>query len=93
MTSLESGYLILIGKTNEHLWDEFFKSMNNYPGLTWEFNAPSDKVDFMELTITITEGQISTSLFEKPLNLHLYIPPHSPPPPGLLPGIVHGKLF
>ena len=22
-------------QTNEHLWDEFTKSMNNYPGLTW----------------------------------------------------------
>ena len=67
--------------------------MNNYPGLTWEFNAPTNKVDFMDLTISITNGQISTSLFEKPLNLHLYIPPHSAHPPGLLPGIVHSTLF
>ena len=78
---------------NAHLWDEFTKSMNNYPGLTWEFNAPSDKVDFMDLTISIKNGQISTSLFEKPLNLHLYIPPHSAHPPGLLSGIVHSTLF
>ena len=48
--------------------------MNNYPGLTWEFNAPSDKVDFMDLTISIKDGHISTSLFEKPLNL-IYIYP------------------
>ena len=80
-------------QTNVHLWDEFTKSMNNYPGLTWEFNALSDKVDFMDLTITITDGQISTSLFKKPLNLHLYIPPHSAHPPGLLPGIVYSTLF
>ena len=67
--------------------------MNNYLGLTCKFNAPSDKVDFMDLTISIKNGQISTSLFEKPLNLHLYIPPHSDHPPGLLPGIVHSTLF
>ena len=67
--------------------------MNNYPGLTWEFNAPSDKVDFMDLTISINIGQISTSLFEKPLNLQLYIPRQSAHPPGLLPGIVHSTLF
>ena len=47
----------------------------------------------MDLTISITNGKISTSLFEKPLNLHLYIPPHSAHPPGLLPGIVHSTLF
>ena len=67
--------------------------MNNYPGLTWEFNPPSDKVDFMDLTISIHKGKITTSLFEKPLNLHLYIPPHSAHPPGLLPGIVHSTIF
>ena len=78
---------------NKRLWDEFTKSMNNYPGLTWEFNPPSDKVDFMDLTISIHKGKITTSLIEKPLNLHLYIPPHSAHQPGLLPGIVHSTLF
>ena len=67
--------------------------MNAFPGLTWEFEDPSDKVNFMDLTITIQNGHVSTSLFEKPLNLHLYIPPHSAHPPGLLPGIVHSTLF
>ena len=75
------------------LWDEFKQSMNAFPGLTWEFEDPSDKVNFMDLTITIKNGHVSTSLFEKPLNLHLYIPPHSAHPPGLLPGIVHSTLF
>ena len=67
--------------------------MNDYPGLPWEFNVPTNKVDFMDLTISITSGQISMSMFEKLLNLHLYIPPHSAQPPGLLPGIVHSTLF
>ena len=67
--------------------------MNTFPGLTWEFEDPSDKVNFMDLTITIQNGHTSTSLFEKPLNLHLYIPPHSAHPPGLLPGIIHSTLF
>ena len=67
--------------------------MNTFPGLTWEFEDPSDEVNFMDLTITIQNGHISTSLFEKPLDLHLYIPPHSANPPGLLPGIVHSTLF
>ena len=78
---------------NERLWDEFTKTMNNYPGLTWEFNKPSHRVDFMDLTISIHNGKITTSLYEKPLNLHLYILPHSAHPPGLLPGIVHSTLF
>ena len=47
----------------------------------------------MDLTISIKNGRISTTLFKKPLNLHLYIPPHSAHPPRLLPGIVHSTLF
>ena len=80
-------------KINSQLWEEFTSSMNNYPGLTWEFNIPTNKVDFMDLTISITNGNISTSLFGKPLNLHLYIPPDYAHQPGLFPGIVHSTLF
>ena len=93
MTSLEYGCPTQTPKINSQLWDKFTTSMNNYPGLTWEFNKPTNQVDFMDLTISITNGNISTSLYEKPLNLHLYIPPHSAHPPGLLPGIVHSTLF
>ena len=45
-------------KNNSQLWDEFTASMNNYPGLTWEFNTPTNKVDFIDLTISITNGNI-----------------------------------
>ena len=46
------------------------------------------------MTISINKSnKIEPTLFEKRLNLHLYIPPHSVHPPGLLPGIVYGTLF
>ena len=46
------------------------------------------------MTISINKSNnIETTLFKKQLNLHLYIPPHSAHPPGLLPGIVCGTLF
>ena len=46
------------------------------------------------MTITINNlNIIEMTLFEKRLNLHLYIPPHSAHPPGLLPGIVYSTLF
>ena len=68
--------------------------MNAFPGLTWEFSEQAKTVDFMDMTISINKSnKIETTLFEKQLNLHLYIPPHSAHPPGLLPGIVYGTLF
>ena len=75
-------------------WNEFKQKMNSFPGLTWEFSERSKMVDFMDMTITINNSNmIDTTLFEKRLNLHLYIPPHSAHPPGLLPGIVYSTLF
>ena len=75
-------------------WNEFRDKMNAFPGLTWEFSERSKSIDFMDMTISINNSnKIETTLFEKRLNLHLYIPPHSAHPPGLLPGIVYGTLF
>ena len=75
-------------------WDNFKNKMNAFPGLTWEFSERAKTIDFMDMTISINKSnKIETTLFEKRLNLHLYIPPHSAHPPGLLPGIVNGTLF
>ena len=75
-------------------WNEFKDKMNAFPGLTWEFSERAKSIDFMDMTISINNSnKIETTLFEKRLNLHLYIPPHSAHPPGLLPGIVYGTLF
>ena len=70
------------------------KKMNAFPGRTWEFSERAKTIDFMDMTISINNSnKIETTLFKKRLNLHLYIPPHSAHPPGLLPGIVCGTLF
>ena len=75
-------------------WTEFRDKMNSFPGLTWEFSERAKSIDFMDITISINNSnKIETTLFEKRLNLHLYILPHSAHPPGLLPGIVYGTLF
>eukprot|EP00957_Ditylum_brightwellii_P148309 11291459-Ditylum_brightwellii.AAC.1 len=46
----------------------------------------------MDLTITIKDGKITTKLYEKSLNLYLYIPPHSAHPPGVLNGIIFDQI-
>mmetsp|Transcript_52022 Transcript_52022/g.156125 ORF Transcript_52022/g.156125 Transcript_52022/m.156125 type:complete len:88 (+) Transcript_52022:35-298(+) len=42
----------------------------------------------MDLLKIINREKIFTNLYEKALNLHLYIPPHSSHPPGVLSGLV-----
>ena len=47
----------------------------------------------MDMTIAINNRKITTTVYEKPLALHLYIPPHSCHPPGVLTGLVMGMVM
>ena len=47
----------------------------------------------MDMTISIREDLIITSLYEKAMKIYLYIPPHSNHPPGVLTGILSGNIF
>eukprot|EP00957_Ditylum_brightwellii_P085513 6504111-Ditylum_brightwellii.AAC.1 len=61
-------------------------------GLEWEVIESNTSAVFMDLTISIKNGKIHTTRFEKSLNLYLYIPPHSAHPPGALNGIIFGQI-
>ena len=59
-----------------------------------QIQTKNECIPWPHITITINNSNIiERTLFEKRLNLHLYIPPHSAHPPGLLPGIVYSTLF
>ena len=86
--------MIVDADNNDARWTRF-QAETNCPmyKLQWDFSPLSKTIDFMDLTLSIADGRVTTSLYEKPSNLHLYIPPHSCHPPGLLPGVVHGMIF
>ena len=67
--------------------------MDNFHGLRWETTPHSHSVDFMDLTISIRDATIHTTLYEKALNFYLYIPPQSAHPPGVLNGLIFGNVF
>ena len=78
---------------NKDEWSTFQKNLNSYSQLEWKTSPLSHTVDFLDLTITITnEGNIETKTFQKKENLFLYIPPHSAHPPGMLQGLVFGLM-
>jgi hypothetical protein len=77
---------------NETQWLEFKSRMQVRDGLEWVVSDRSEQVDFMDLTISIVGDSIKTTLFEKESSLHLYIPPHSAHPPGMLKGVIFGEL-
>lgn len=62
-------------------------------GLDWTFTPRGKRVDFMDLTLEIVNGKIECAMYTKPLALHLYIPPHSCHPPGVITGLVMGNVL
>ena len=67
--------------------------MNNYYDLEWEISDLSTSVNFMDLTISIVGDRLETTIYEKPMALYLYIPPHSAHPPGVRTGHVFGEVL
>ena len=75
-------------------WDFFKKKLNNpFFELEWEISDLSKQAHFMDLNISLTGNKIITTLYEKPNNLHLFIPFKSCHPPGLLRGMINGQVF
>lgn len=68
---------------------EFF-SNSSYKPLQWTFESPTNSVIFLDLRITLIGNTINTTIYEKELNLYLYLPPHSCHPPGMLKGLIFG---
>ena len=73
-------------------FEEFKKKMNEWHDLKWEFEDLSSSANFMDLSISIVDNKLHTTLFEKKMNLHLYISPASAHPPGLIAGIIKGMI-
>ena len=79
-------------KLDAKKWNSFKSTLNN-SGLTWEFTALDKNIDFMDISIDISEGKITTNLFQKPMTLHLYIPPNSNHPPGNFGSLINGMAL
>jgi hypothetical protein len=75
----------------------FLDAMNSFgaPGarLEWEPTEPGRSVTFLDFTLQLNNNHgITTTTFQKPMNLYLYRPPSSAQPPSILYGLIYGSL-
>ena len=66
--------------------------MNKWHRLHWDFEDLSTTAHFMDLSISLKGNKLHTTLYEKEMNLHLYISLASAHPPGLIAGIIKGMI-
>jgi hypothetical protein len=77
----------------DHQWLTFQRWINSFGSLRWTFTALARQIDYLDVTIRLdARMSIRFTLFENPLNLYLYLPPHSAHPPGVLTGLVYGMI-
>ena len=75
------------------LWTRFTTDLQAYDGLIWELSDRLPSINYLDIQITIQDSRITTDLYTKALNLHLYLPPRSAHPPGVLYGLVAGTVY
>ena len=78
--------------TDADTWARFTARLDDFHQLRWEASERLRQVDFLDLTLSIEDNHVVTTLFSKPLNLYLYIPPKSAHPPGVLTGLIFGSI-
>ncbi|KAL7483540.1 hypothetical protein ACHAW6_009181 [Cyclotella cf. meneghiniana] len=66
--------------------------MQQWHGLQWTFEDLSTSMNFKDLTISIVIGHLNTTLYKKPQNLYIYLPPHSSHPKGIKTGLIYGQV-
>ena len=57
-------------------WESFKDDINGFGILKWNVEDPSLGVDFLDLTLTIEDGNIVSKIYQKPLNLYQYMCPN-----------------
>lgn len=78
---------------NDRQWHNFQTDIDCFGQLRWTCSTFAESVIFLDMTISIRNHRIHTTIYEKSLNLFLYIPPLSAHTPGLLSSLVRGFFF
>jgi hypothetical protein len=80
-------------RTNASMWQAFQQDMNDWHGLEWICTPPSSSCNFMDMVISIENHELVTRVYEKDMNLYLYLPPHSAHSAGTGTGLVFGQVL
>ncbi len=90
------GIWISDGETHqetEQPWINFCCDLQSFGLLRWDVSKLSTSLAFLDLNIEIKRNEISTSTFQKAMNLYLYLPGSSAHPKGTIKGTIYGQML
>ena len=79
--------------TTDQQWELFKTRINQFGNLKWNIENLSKSTTFLDLKLSIQQGLLITSTYQKPMNLYLYIPPMSAHPPSCFKGFITGEVL
>ena len=74
------------------LWNAFQHAQQTCCSLTWKFSTLSKQVTFLDLQVILESNRIIFKIYEKELNLYLFIPPSSAHSPNVQQSLVSGGI-
>ena len=74
-------------------WEAFQAKQDSFCSLNWVFSPLSKQVNFLDLTIHLEAPALFTTLYEKPSNLHLFIPWNSAHAPAVRSSVIISGIF
>jgi hypothetical protein len=77
----------------ENPWTRYQETFNQFGSLKWNIEPLTNSTNFLDLTITIKNQRLTTTTYQKPLNLYLYIPPMSSHPSSCFKGLITGEIY
>lgn len=90
------GIWIPEGESNQHTeqpWVDFCRDLQSFGLLRWDISQLSKCATFLDLNIEIKHNNISTSTYQKAMNLYLYLPGSSAHPKGTIKGTIYGQML
>lgn len=89
---IDDGFLIW-NNNGPRSYDDFEQTIKEKSGLDFTHEFHNNHVNFLDLTIYWDNNKFYSRTYEKPLNLHLYIPPHSAHPYSVIKSLIFGRIL
>lgn len=90
---VDDGMTIWNDNGQKFSFKRYLSLLTKFSGLKFTFEEHRDKAVFLDLEIFWQGNSYLTRTHQKALSLHLYIPASSAHPPGIIKGIVFGRVM